>query len=145
MVWLAHGGDDIPVVLREKFRTRLADTGGTAGDEDSFLRAIFCSMTFNFYKIYHAHVPCQVKAHVKSHCADLTMARIARLSGAANFSQAVTTWDKSGPNATEVCESLCVSPFGFPNKAGIFRRFKSCRSDYFSVPSAEKFTHVWQL
>src|SRR5208283_3667874 len=44
------------------------------------------------------------------------MARIAALSGAGSFSQAVTTWDSSGLNWTEVCESLCESPSEFPCK-----------------------------
>src|SRR5665213_1787350 len=48
------------------------------------------------------------------------MARIAALSGAGSFAQALTTWDKSGLNATEVCESLCESPSEFPCK--IWRR-----------------------
>src|SRR5208283_342205 len=48
------------------------------------------------------------------------MARIAALSGAGSFSQAVTTWDSSGLNGTEVCESLCESPLEFPCK--IWRR-----------------------
>ena len=48
------------------------------------------------------------------------MAMIAALSGAGSFSQAVTTWDKSGLNGTEVCESLCESPSEFPCK--IWRR-----------------------
>ena len=57
---------------------------------------------------------------MKNHAADLTMARIAPLSGAGSFSQAVTTWDSSGLNGTEVCESLCESPSQFPCK--IWRR-----------------------
>ena len=61
------------------------------------------------------------------------MARIAALSGAGSFAQAVTTWDSSCPNeATGICESLCESPFEFPKEAGVFRRFKSCRSDHLS-------------
>jgi hypothetical protein len=54
-------------------------------------------------------VPCQVKAHgsLANHSADLTIARIAALSGAGSFSQAVTIWDKSCPNATGFCEAIC--------------------------------------
>src|ERR1035438_2098063 len=48
------------------------------------------------------------------------MARIAALSGAGSFSQAVTTWDSSGLNGTKICESLCESPSEFPCK--IWRR-----------------------
>ena len=44
---------------------------------------------------------------VENHSADLTMARMAALSGAGSFSQAVTTWDKSGLNVTRFCEALC--------------------------------------
>src|ERR1022692_1531516 len=44
------------------------------------------------------------------------MARIAALSGAGSFFQAVTTWDSSGLNWTEVCESLFESPSEFPCK-----------------------------
>jgi len=42
------------------------------------------------------------------------MARIAALSGAGNLSHAVTTWDKSWLDGTEICVSLCVSLCGFP-------------------------------
>jgi hypothetical protein len=42
------------------------------------------------------------------------MARIAALSGAGNLSHAVTTWDSSGLDETEICESLCESSCGFP-------------------------------
>jgi hypothetical protein len=38
------------------------------------------------------------------------MARIAALSGAGSFAHAVTTWDKSCPKMTGICESLCESP-----------------------------------
>src|ERR1700685_4636592 len=48
------------------------------------------------------------------------IARIAALSGAGSFSQAVTTRDSSGLNGTEICESLCESPSQFPCK--IWRR-----------------------
>src|SRR5208283_564970 len=48
------------------------------------------------------------------------MARIAALSGTGSFSQAVTIWDSSGLNGTEICESLCESPLEFPCK--IWRR-----------------------
>lgn len=51
---------------------------------------------------------------VKNHSADLTMARMADLSAAGSFSQAVTTWDNSELDGTEICESLCVSLCGFP-------------------------------
>ena len=46
----------------------------------------------------------------RNHTADLTMARMAALSGSGSFAQAVTTWDKSGPHGTGICESLCESP-----------------------------------
>src|SRR5208283_4399338 len=48
------------------------------------------------------------------------IARIAALSGAGSFAQAVTTWDKSCPKTTGICESLCESPSRFPCK--IWRR-----------------------
>ena len=51
---------------------------------------------------------------------ELTMARIAALSGAGSFAQAVTTCDKSGPKTTGICESLCESPSQCPCK--IWRR-----------------------
>src|ERR1017187_229386 len=35
------------------------------------------------------------------------MARIAALSGTGSFPQAVTTWDRSCPNATGFCEAIC--------------------------------------
>jgi hypothetical protein len=46
--------------------------------------------------------------------ADLMMARTADLSAAGSFSHAVTTWDKSELDGTEICESICVSLCGFP-------------------------------
>jgi hypothetical protein len=51
-----------------------------------------------------------VKVHGENHPTDLTMARMAALSGAGSFSQAVTTWDKSELVGTEICESICESP-----------------------------------
>ncbi len=35
------------------------------------------------------------------------MARMAALSAAGSFAQAVTTWDKSCPALTRLCEALC--------------------------------------
>jgi hypothetical protein len=55
-----------------------------------------------------------VGCSLKSHSAVLMMARIAALSGSGSFAQAVTTWDSSGLNGTEICVSLCVSLSGFP-------------------------------
>ena len=51
---------------------------------------------------------------LENHSAVLTMARIAALSGAGSFAQAVTTWDSSGHDATGFCESICESSCGFP-------------------------------
>lgn len=52
---------------------------------------------------------------------------MAALSGAGSFSQAVTTWDKSELDGTEICASPCVSLFEFFEESGVLHRFKSCR------------------
>jgi hypothetical protein len=36
------------------------------------------------------------------------------LNSAGKLSHAVTTWDKSWLDGTEICESICVSLCGFP-------------------------------
>ncbi len=73
------------------------------------------------------------RCSLNNQSAVLMMARIAALSGAGSFAQAVTTWDSSGLNGTEICAPICALPFGFPNESDSFRRFKSCRGHHFSV------------
>ncbi len=48
---------------------------------------------------------------------ELTIARIAALSGEGRSAHAATTWDRSRPNASAICARICVcalkSEFGF--------------------------------
>jgi hypothetical protein len=57
--------------------------------------------------------------------AEWTIARIAALSGAESLAQAVTTWDRSRPDATGVCVSICVSSRDFPMFSDDFGEFES--------------------
>jgi len=77
------------------------------------------------------------------HCApsaELTMARIAALSGAGSLDQAPTT-DSRPSNAMPVfCEAICEALSDFPNESAVFCRFKPCSAHHFLREPCQKST-----
>ena len=85
---------------------------------------------------------CEIAYHSPSFAAadELTMARIAALSGAGSFTHDSTTESKPRSASPELREAIGEGLSEFPNESPVFRRFEPCSAHHSTTPARQNWS-----